>query len=107
MANPKNYSVMKAFAILKAFQDPGECVASNELSRHAGLPEAFGYRLIQTLEENGALVRGPRGRYRPGLLLLSLSHNVTINELLRNASQPLMSELARRLQLTVHLGVLE
>ncbi|MCX7281641.1 MAG: IclR family transcriptional regulator [Alphaproteobacteria bacterium] len=107
MANPKNYSVMKAFAILKAFQDPGECVASNELSRHAGLPEAFGYRLIQILEENGALVRGPRGRYRPGLLLLSLSHNVTINELLRDASQPLMSELARRLQLTVHLGVLE
>ena len=107
MATPKNYSVMKAFAILKAFHDPEEWVASSELSRRAGLPEASGYRLIQTLEEIGALVRGPRGRYRPGLLILSLSHNVTINELLRDASQSLMSELAKRLQLTVHLGVLE
>jgi IclR family acetate operon transcriptional repressor len=107
VATPKNHSVMKAFAILKAFHDPDEWVTSCELSRRAGLPEASGYRLIQTLEEIGALVRGPRGRYRPGLLLLSLSHNVTINELLRDASQSLMSELAKRLQLTVHLGVLE
>jgi IclR family acetate operon transcriptional repressor len=98
---------MKAFAILKAFQDPEEWVTSCELSRRANLPEASGYRLIQTLEEIGALVRGPRGRYRPGLLLLSLSHNVTINDLLRDASQTLMSDLARRLNLTVHLGVLE
>lgn len=107
MATPKNHSVMKAFAILKAFHDPEEWVTSSELSRRAGLPEASGYRLIQTLEEIGALVRGPRGRYRPGLLLLSLSHNVTINELLRDASQALMSEMARRFQMTVHLGVLE
>ena len=107
VATPKNYSVMKAFAILKAFHDPAEWVTSNELSRRANLPEASGYRLIQTLEDIGALVRGPRGRYRPGLLLLSLSHNVTINDLLRDASQALMSELARRLQLTTHLGVLE
>jgi IclR family acetate operon transcriptional repressor len=107
VATPKNYSVMKAFAILKAFHDPAEWVTSSELSRRANLPEASGYRLIQTLEEIGALVRGPRGRYRPGLLLLSLSHNVTINDLLRDAGQTLMSELAKRLHLTVHLGVLE
>jgi IclR family acetate operon transcriptional repressor len=107
VATPKNYSVMKAFAILKAFHDPEEWVTSCELSRRAYLPEASGYRLIQTLEELGALVRGPRGRYRPGLLLLSLSHNVTINDLLRDASQALMSDLAKRLHLTIHLGVLE
>lgn len=107
MATPKNYSVMKAFAILKAFRDPDEWLTSSELSRRADLPEASGYRLIQTLEEIGAVVRGPRGRYRPGLLLLSLSHNVTINDLLRDASQTLMSDLAKQLNLTAHLGVLE
>jgi DNA-binding IclR family transcriptional regulator len=107
MATPKNHSVMKAFALLRAFHDPEEWLTSCELSRRANLPEASGYRLIQTLEEIGAVVRGPRGRYRPGLLLLSLSHNVTITELLRDASQPLMTELARRMDLTTHLGVLE
>jgi len=71
---------MKAFAILKAFRGPDEWLTSCELSRRANLPEASGYRLIQTLEEIGAVVRGARGRYRPGLLLLSLSHNVTITD---------------------------
>ena len=107
MATPKNHSVMKAFAILKAFHDPEEWVTSCELSRRANLPEASGYRLIQTLEDIGAVVRGPRGRYRTGLLLLSLSRNVTVTELLRNASQALMAEWAQRLNLTMHMGVLE
>jgi IclR family acetate operon transcriptional repressor len=107
MATPKNHSVMKAFALLKAFHDPEEWLTSSELSRRANLPEASGYRLIQTLEEIGAVVRGPRGRYRPGLLLLSLSQNVTITDHLRDASQAPMAELAERLGLTTHLGVLE
>ena len=98
---------MKAFALLKAFRDPVEWVTSCELSRRANLPEASGYRVIQTLEEIGAVARGPRGRYRPGLLLLSLSHNVTLTELLRDASHALMSELAAKLDLTTHLAVLE
>jgi len=98
---------MKAFALLNAFRDPDEWVTSCELSRRANLPEASGYRLIQTLEEIGAITRGPRGRYRPGLLLLSLSHNVTLAELLRDASHALMTELAERLDLTAHLAVLE
>jgi len=107
VATPKNHSVMKAFALLKAFRDPDEWVTSCELSRRANLPEASGYRLIQTLEEIGAVARGARGRYRPGLLLLSLSHNVTLAELLRDASHALMTELAWKLDLTTHLAVLE
>ncbi len=107
MATPKNYSVMKAFALLKAFHGPEEWLTSSELSRRANLPEASGYRLIQTLEEIGAIVRGPRGRYRPGLLLLSLSHNVTIAEHLRDAGHAPMTELAGAMGLTLHLGVLE
>src|ERR1041385_3715353 len=98
---------MKAFALLKAFHDPNEWLPSCDLSRRANLPEASGYRLIQTLEEIGAVVRGPRGRYRPGLLLLSLSHNVTVAELVRDASHALMTELSKSLGLTTHMAVLE
>lgn len=107
VATPKNHSVMKAFAILKAFHDPEEWVTACELSRRANLPEASGYRLIQTLEEIGAVVRGPRGRYRTGLLVLSLSRNVTVSELLRDAAHALMTECSQALNLTVHLGMLE
>lgn len=107
MATPKNQSVLKAFAVLKAFHSPDEWLTSCELSRRAKLPEASGYRLIQTLEQIGAVVRGPRGRYRPGMLLVSLSQNVAIGDLLREASQEIMTEVANRLNLTMHLGILE
>jgi IclR family acetate operon transcriptional repressor len=107
VGTPKNRSVIKAFELLKSFRDAEEWVSSSELSRRAGLPEASGYRLMQTLEEIGAVARGSKGRYRTGPLMLSLSQNVTLGELLREASQPLMTELAFRLNLTTHLGMLE
>jgi IclR family acetate operon transcriptional repressor len=107
MATPKNQSVVKAFTMLKSFYSADEWVTSCELSRRANLPQASGYRLIQTLEDIGAVVRGPRGRYRPGMLLVSLSQNVAIGELLRESCQSIASDLAKRFNLTIHLGVLE
>jgi DNA-binding IclR family transcriptional regulator len=107
MATPKNRSVLKAFTMLKSFRHPDEWVTSSELSRRAKLPEASGYRLIQTLEEIGAVVRGERGRYRPGLLLVSLSQNVAVDDCLREAARGIMSELSERMNVTTHLGRLE
>ena len=106
MATPKNESVRKAFKLLRAFRNADEWLTSAELSRRARLPQASGYRLIQTLEEIGALVRGPHG-YRPGMLLVHLSRNVEVADLLRNVAHGVLFELASRLSLTVHMGVLE
>ncbi len=107
MSTPRNQSVFKAFAMLESFRRPDEWVTSSELSRRANLPGASGYRLVQTLEEIGAVVRGPRGKYRPGMLLVSLSQNVVVGELLHDASQCIMTDLANQLNVTVHLGMLE
>jgi DNA-binding IclR family transcriptional regulator len=107
VSTPRNQSVIKAFAMLKSFRRPDEWVTNSELSRRANLPDASGYRLIQTLEEIGAVVRGPRGKYRPGMLLVALSQNVVISELLHEASQSIADDLANRLTVTVHLGLLE
>jgi DNA-binding IclR family transcriptional regulator len=107
VATPKNQSVIKAFKLLSAFRRPDEWLTSVELSRRVNLPTASGYRLIQTLEELGAIVRGPRGRYRPGMLLLSLSHHVATGPILRDLSHPILSKLAKSLNVTVHMGVLE
>jgi DNA-binding IclR family transcriptional regulator len=107
MVTPKNQSVLKAFSVLKSFRSREEWLTSSELSRRANLPEASGYRLLQTLEQIGAVVRGPRGRYRPGMLLVSLSQNVAIGDLLRVASQDIITEVSQRLNLTVHIGLLE
>ena len=107
VAAEKNQLVLKAFAVLSCFQRPDEWVTGCELSRRANLPQASGYRLIQTLEKIGAIIRGPRGRYRPGMLLVALSQNVAIGELLRDSSQSIATELAHQFDVTVHLGMLE
>ncbi|HEU0161859.1 MAG TPA: IclR family transcriptional regulator [Rhizomicrobium sp.] len=103
----KNNLVRNAFAILQAFRGSEDWLTSRELSQRANLPKSSGHRLILTLEELGAVVRGPHGRYRPGMLLISLSHTVAIGQLLREASQRVMQDLAGRLGLTIHLGALE
>jgi DNA-binding IclR family transcriptional regulator len=107
VATPRNQSVLKAFALLKSFRQADEWLTSSDLSRRARLPEASGYRLIQTLEEVGAVVRGPRGRYRLGMLMVSLARNVPCGEVLREASHDILSILSVRLDMTVHMGVLE
>ena len=107
MSTPINHSVMKAFQILRSFHSPDEWLTSSELSRRAHFPDASGYRLIQTLERIGAVARGPNGRYRLGMLLVSLSNNVAIHECLREAGHKISRELAARFNLTVHIGRLE
>lgn len=107
MGTPKNRSVLKAFALLRAFGGPDQELTSAELSRRAGLPEASGYRLIQTLQAVGAVVRVSRGRYRPGFLLTVLSRKVSTAELLTDAARGVLEEIAERFSATVHLGILE
>jgi DNA-binding IclR family transcriptional regulator len=107
MATPRNMSVIKAFSMLRSFRHADEWLTSSELSRRANLPQASGYRLIQTLEELGAVTRGPRGRYRPGMLLVQLSGKVLIGELVHEAGHALLTDLSRRLDVTAHIGLLE
>jgi DNA-binding IclR family transcriptional regulator len=107
VATPKNRSVLKAFALLQAFRGPHEYLTSAELSRRAGLPEASGYRLIQTLEAVGAVVRDSRGRYRPGFLLSTVTQQPSLAQALSEASEGVLAPLAERFGATAHVGILE
>jgi DNA-binding IclR family transcriptional regulator len=93
--------------MLRAFTGPDEWLTSAELSRRASLPEASGYRLIRTLLEIGAVIQDDRGRYGPGMLLVSLSRYVAHERLLRDAAFTILEDLAIELDLIVHMGVLE
>ncbi len=107
MATPKNQSVQKAFALLGSFHGPDEWVSNAELSRRAHLSKAAAHRLIKTLEEIGVVVRDPRGCYRPGMTLASLSRNISIGDLVRRTSFDILAELAAQLNGIIHLGILE
>jgi DNA-binding IclR family transcriptional regulator len=107
MAPRRNSLVRKTFAILHAFHGQDERLTSTELSQRAQVPKASGHRLVQTLEEIGVIVRDSNGRYRLGMLVVTLSNKVSIGELLRQAAQPILSDLAVTLGCGMHLGILE
>jgi len=107
ICEPKNKLVRKAFIMLRAFHGAEEGLTSQELSQRARLPKASGHRLIQTLEDIGAVMRGPDGRYRLGMTLVSLSHDVAVNDLLRETAQVALKAISERLDLTVHMGLLQ
>jgi DNA-binding IclR family transcriptional regulator len=98
---------MKAFALLRAFQSSDEVVTSAELSRRAGLPEASGYRLIQTLESVGAVLRDGRGRYQAGFVTSPASGSPGRLDSLAQAAKGMLGALAERFGATAHMGVLE
>lgn len=105
MATPKNRSVLKAFALLRAFQRSDEALTSAELSRRVGLPEASGYRLIQSLEAAGAVVRDSRGRYVSRWT--SQPDDVATGPRASARVQQILDELAARFGATAHAGILE
>jgi len=107
MATPKNQSVQKAFMLLRSFRSPQEWMTNAELSRRTGLSEACAHRLMKTLEEIGVVVRDRRGCYRPGMVLVSLSKDVAVGELIRATSEDVLAALAAQLKGVVHVGVLE
>ena len=91
---------MKAFALLRAFRSVDELLTSAELSRRAGLPEASGYRLIQTLESVGAVIRDGRGRYQAGFVT-NLASAAAMPENLPDAAEDVLDALAARFGATI------
>ena len=104
---PKNRSVLRAFSILRVFHHEDEWVSVSEIGRRAGLPFASTYRLLQTLEDTGAVERAENGSYRLGYLIASLSQNVDIDDCLFKASRDLMAGLSQGLNVSTFLGRLD
>jgi IclR family KDG regulon transcriptional repressor len=102
-----NRSVMRAFSILKAFGAEDKRVSISELSRRTALPFGSTYRLLQTLEQTGAVERIDSGGYRLGFMIESLSRNVDIDNCLHQASRDLMIELSEKLDIAIFLGRLQ
>src|SRR5260221_7767397 len=103
----KNHLVRKTFAILRSFRDMDEGLTSRDLARRAQIPNSSGHRIVSTLEEIGALSRGPQGRYQPGFLLASLALSVDISHVLRRLSRDIVCDLASRLTLRAQIAVLQ
>ena len=100
-----NQSVRKAITLLRATAEDRNANVSS-LARAAGLPRATALRMIQTLEQEGFLLRIPGDdRVLLGPELLRLARNTDEQLLLREVAGPVIGELVATLRETATLSV--
>jgi DNA-binding IclR family transcriptional regulator len=100
-----NQSVRKAITLLRATAEDRNANVSS-LARTAGLPRATALRMIQTLEQEGFLLRIPGDdRVLLGPELLRLARNTDEQLLLREVARPVISDLVATVRETVTLSV--
>ena len=101
-----NQSVKKAVTLLRAAAEDSNANVSS-LARVAGLPRATALRMIQTLEQEGFLLRIPGDdRVLLGPELLRLARSTDDQQLLREVCRPVVGELVAAVRETVTLSVL-
>jgi DNA-binding IclR family transcriptional regulator len=111
MATPQagsklNQSVQKAITLLRATAASSEGASVSALARTAGLPRATALRLIQTMEQDGFLLRVPQSdRVLLGPELVRLARQVDMGTLLREVAQSRLGELSEAVRETVTLSV--
>jgi DNA-binding IclR family transcriptional regulator len=102
-----NQSVQKAISILRATAAHGDGASVSALARAAGLPRATALRMIQTMENEGLLLRVPQAdRVLLGPELVRLAREVDTGTLLREVARPRLGELCAAVRETVTLSVL-
>lgn len=100
-----NQSVRKAVTLLRATAEDRSANVSS-LARAVGLPRATALRMIQTLEQEGFLLRIPGDdRVLLGPELLRLARTADEQLLLREVSRPIIADLVAAVRESVTLSV--
>jgi IclR family acetate operon transcriptional repressor len=86
VATPKNNSVLRAFAILSAFDDAAPEMSATEVADRVGLNPTTTHRFLLTLLDVGAVARTPSGRFRLGMVLADLGGRVMATTVLADAA---------------------
>jgi DNA-binding IclR family transcriptional regulator len=100
-------TVSKALALLDLFTRNRPEIGLSDAARLSGLNKATCHRLLSDLAEHGLVEQtGPAREYRLGPAILHLAALREAAVPMREAAQPVLRDLARTLQETVHLSVL-
>ena len=101
-----NQSVQKAITLLRATAASSEGSSVSALARAAGLPRATALRLIQTMEQDGFLLRVPQtDRVLLGPEFIRLARQVDPGTLLREVAQSRLGDLSAAVRESVTLSV--
>ena len=96
-------TVEKALDVLFHLHDAGAAVGLSDIGRALDLPKSSCHRLLSSLVDREVVERDDRGRYRPGLALLSLGLGAQRREPVVSAARPTLEREAEALGETVFL----
>lgn len=107
--DPKNRvnSVVKAFAVLTAFEPTTPVMSVSEVAAAANLDRGTTYRLLNTLLDLGYLISVPSKRFRLSLKCLELGFNALSSHDLWEHAKPLLEECVPDVADAASLGTLE
>ncbi len=96
-------TVEKALDVLFHLHHSGTALGLSEIGRDLDLPKSSCHRLLASLMDRDVVEQDERGRYRPGLALLSLGLGAQAFEPVVRAARPMLENEAMELGETVFL----
>ncbi len=101
-------AVERALAILEMVAQRRDGLTNSEISRKLEIPKSSASYILRTLERHSYLRRAPEsGKYRLGLMVLSLGRDVLAGLDIGEVALPVLRWLVERTQVTAHLAVLD
>jgi len=88
-------TVERAIDLLFQLHASAEPVALSSLSRSSGMPKTNVHRLLASLASRGLVERDERGRYRPGMALVTLGLSALRSEPVVELARPLLEAAAQ------------
>jgi len=99
-------AVTRALSILDSFDESRPRLTMQQIGSHIGMPKATTFRLVQTLEQAGYLIRLEDQRYCLSFKLLRLAGLVRAGLPIRDICRPTLVEIAEKTGETVTLNLL-
>ncbi|MEP9380481.1 IclR family transcriptional regulator [Aquabacter sp. CN5-332] len=98
-------AVERALAIFDAFDTHHQSLSLQEIGERIAMPKATTFRLVNTLQNGGFLVRLENQRYCLSLKILRLAGLVKSTLGIREAARPTMAEVCRKTGETITLNI--
>src|ERR1700683_5401554 len=100
-------TVTKVCRVMEQFQER-QSLGITDLARRTGLLPSDVHRILMSLRANHYIWQDPETKkYRLGLALMRLGLTAFEGNLLREKTQPILTQLSKRLGATTHLGLLD
>lgn len=99
-------SVHRAIAIVKLLAN-SEPMKVSDIARAISTPKTTCFMILQTLEQENIVVRSDDNKYRVGQGIYDLVYGDDYVNVLRQAGDPILQELAASMEMTTHLAVRE